>query len=133
MYKTPIEKVKVDRLLRREGRIVLRVSMWHERQEVMTLSVQAFYARAIRTRPGASEALLLARERYPFVKDGLTKSELAHTVKNLALMVAMQLGEPDAHIVSDDPTVKREALISVSPKGARDLTFKEKQSADKAT
>ena len=133
MFKTPIERVKMDRLLRKDGRIVLRVSMWHERPEVLTLSVQAFYARSIRSKPGATDAILLARESYPFVKDGLNKTEMAHTVKNLALMVAMQLGEPDAHIVSNDPTVEREALISVKPKGSRDLTFKEKQNADKAT
>lgn len=127
MFKTPIERVKMEKLLRKDGRIVLRVSMRHERPEVLTLSVHAYYALAIRSMPGVGEPLLLARETYPFVKNGLTKTEMAHTVKNLALMVAMQLGEPDAHIVSNDPMMKREALIHVQPKGSRDLTFKEKQ------
>lgn len=123
MVVTPIDKVKVEKLARRQGGVLLRVSMWHERPEVITLSVNGYYAVG---GIGRNEPILLARERFPLVQGGITKPELALTVKNMALMVAMQLGEPDAHIVSNDPFVMREALIKVQAKAERTRDSKQK-------
>lgn len=123
MKVTPIDKVKVEKLARRQGGVLLRVSMWHERPEVLTLSVTGYYPAGFK---GRNDPILLARETFPLVQGGITKPELAQTVKNMALMVAMQLGEPDAHIVSNDPFVMREALIKVQAKAERTRDSKQK-------
>lgn len=81
-----------------QGQIVLQIAMWHERPEVLTLSVYGFVGQA------HLERIVLKRERYPFVKNGMTKAEFAQTCKTLALVVALELGEPDPYITGNQPT-----------------------------
>jgi hypothetical protein len=71
-----------------QDQIVLQIAMWHERTEVITLSVYGFVGKV------RLERIVLKRQRYPFDKDGMTKAEFAQTCKTLALVVALELGEP---------------------------------------
>ena len=81
-----------------QDQIVLQIAMWHERPEVITLSVYGFVGKV------RLERIVLKRARYPFVQDGMTKAEFAQTCKTLALVVALELGEPDPYITGNQPT-----------------------------
>jgi hypothetical protein len=98
-----------ERMYRNErGQPVLQVSMWHEKPHTITLSVYYFLGKDRRRE-------MLKRERYPFVEGGMTKSEFAQTVKTLALVCAMELGEPDPFITGNSPELKP-LVISVTHK-----------------
>lgn len=95
-----------------QGQTVLQVAMWHDRPGQITLSVYGFIGNA------HLERIVLKRERYPFVKDGMTKAEFAQTCKTLALVVALELGEPDPYITGNQPT-PRPGIIDVRLKQLR--------------
>lgn len=104
-----------ERMYRNEqGQPVLQVAMWHERPNTLTLSVYWF---AGNTR---LDRMLLKRERYPLIEGGMTKAEFAHTVKTLALVCAMELGEPDPFITGNAPELKPPVIkVTHKEKGER--------------
>lgn len=92
-----------------QGQPHLQVAIWHRRPNEVTLSVYCF------TGQKTPERRLLKREVYPYVEGGMTKTELAQTAKTLALVVAMELGEPDPFITGNSPELKA-PVIQVKPK-----------------
>jgi hypothetical protein len=92
-----------------QGQPYLQVAMWHERPGVLSLSVYYFVGGK------TLERVLYRRELYPFVEGGMTKAEFAQTVKTLALVCAMELGEPDPYITGNMPILKP-PVISVTHK-----------------
>ena len=86
------------------GQPHLQVAIWHQRPNEVALSVYCYINNQ------RLERQLLKRELYPYVEGGMTKTELAQTAKTLALVVAMELGEPDPFITGNTPELKQPVI-----------------------
>lgn len=97
-----------ERLHRNEqGQIVLQIALWHDRPGQVALSVYGFFGTK------SLERVVLKRQRYPFgTEESLSKAELVRTCQTLALVVALELGEPDPYVTGNQP-IPRPGIIDV--------------------
>lgn len=109
------KKLKALMYRNEAGQLVLHVAVKPHRDTVL-LTVSAY-----RFEQGKLTAVPVRQEMPDLKNDPLTKPELVEMVRNMALMYAMSIGEPEIDIVSNHPTAKPEPVIQVGKEKSNDI------------